>query len=269
MRYRQGSIGFGPKDGALLEIVGTATRITHTQLFEMASLKYIENVRRVFNWRIERLLQHAMMRKGKVLFRGSDPVYSITRHGIAALASLSIHLVSVYVDSQEEEVQHQLQHAVELNSIHLTLLRSGALTFWTPAKFLQALNMMPPYDYAKCYDAVATLYIDGQRIELGVEYEHTMKRPVDRYTPIKARIEEEKRADAIMFVVPTAPMRSALWSLMCGLRKEIVIVDARDLSSQGMKADVYLNYFTMTLSEAFTKIAQKRRLKTVGSGSLR
>jgi len=65
MRYRPGSIGFGPKDGALLEIVGTATRITHTQLFEMASLKYIENVRRVFNWRIKRLLQHAMMRKGK------------------------------------------------------------------------------------------------------------------------------------------------------------------------------------------------------------
>ena len=177
MRYITGSISLSAKDGRLLEIVGTATRITHQQLFELARLKLVEINKRVYDWRVRRLVSHSLLKRDKTLFGGSDPVYSITRNGISGLQQLGIHLVSVYVDPKDDEIQHQVQHAVALNRIHIALLSSGVLSRWTSAKVLQALNMAPPFDYAKYYDAVAALYMDDQRLEIAIEYEHTSEAP--------------------------------------------------------------------------------------------
>src|SRR5687767_5959957 len=104
MRYISGSISLNLKDGGLLEIVGTATRITHRQLFEMARLKRIETERRVYDWRVRRLVTHSLLKRDRTLFRGSDPVYSITRNGVCGLEQLGIHLVSVYVEPEDDGI---------------------------------------------------------------------------------------------------------------------------------------------------------------------
>ena len=225
MRYIPGSISLSAKDGGLLEIVGTATRITHQQLFELARLKLIEIKKQVYDWRVRRLVTHSLLKQDKTLFLGSDPVYSITRNGISGLQQLGIHLVSVYIESKGDEIQHQIQHTLELNRIHIALLSSGVLSRWTPAKVLQALNMASPFDYAKYYDAVAALYMDDQRLEIAIEYEHTLKSPVTRYAAVKAKLEKEQRADVIIFVIPAAEIGRALRSQLRDLRKQIMMVD--------------------------------------------
>ena len=263
MRYITGSISLSAKDGRLLEIVGTATRITHQQLFELARLKLIEVKKQVYDWRVRRLVTHSLLKKNKTLFRGSDRVYSITRNGISGLQQLGIHLVSVYVESKDDEIQHQIQHTLELNRIHIALLSSGVLSRWTPAKVLQALNMAPPFDYAKYYDAVAALYMDDQRLEIAIEYEHTLKRPVTRYAAVKAKLEKEERADAIMFVMPTEEISIALRLQLRDLRKHILLVDLQDLVSQRLDARVDLNYLMLTLRDALKQIAEQKKTNTL------
>jgi hypothetical protein len=258
MRYLPGSIKLGMKDGGLLEIVGTATRITHDQLFQLAKLKSIEKTRRVYEWRVERLVTHDLLRQSKILYRGSDPVYSITRNGIYGLQGLSIHLVSVYVDLKDGKVEHQVQHAVELNNIHIALQRSGKLSRWTPAKFLQALNLAPPFNYAKYYDAIATVYLNSRRLDIAIEYEHTLKRPLDRYAALKAKLSKEQRADAILFLVPTPEIQNTLWGQLMDLRRNVMIIRLQHLMTQGLDAAVDLNYQTLTLGEALKRISEQR-----------
>ncbi len=260
MRYLPGSIELGKKDGGLLEIVGTATRITHDQLFQLAELKSIEKTKRVYDWRVERLVTHDLLRQSKILYRGSDPVYSITRNGIHGLQGLSIHLVSVYVDSRDDEVQHQVQHAIELNNIHIALLRRSNLSRWTPAKFLQALNLAPPFDYAKYYDAIATVYLNSRRLDIAIEYEHTLKRPLDRYAALKAKLSKEQRADAILFAVPTPEIQITLWGQLMDLQQNVMIVGLQHLMTQGLDAAVDLNYVRLTLGGALKRISEQRKI---------
>jgi hypothetical protein len=258
MRYRAGTIKLSPKDGALLKIAGTATHITNGQLFELARLKSIEHDRRVYNWRVERLVQHDLLRNQEPLYRGSDPVYSITRNGVAGLEQLGIHLLSVYVDGKEAGVKHQVQHGIELNTIHIALLASGALADWLPAKFLQALNLTRPFNYAKYYDAVATVYVGAERIELAIEYEQTLKRPTERYAAIKAKFDKEERADAILFVVPTWEICLPLRSQFTNTRKDLLFAKLPDLTADGLDAAVEHNYLTVTLRQALERIASQR-----------
>ncbi|MGH9631152.1 MAG: hypothetical protein ACRD7E_22840 [Bryobacteraceae bacterium] len=257
MRYITGSINLNSKDGALLEIVGTATRITHRQLFEMAQLKRIETERRVYDWRVRRLVTHALLKRDRTLFCGSDPVYTITRSGVRGMEQLGIHLLSVYIEPEDDDIDHQVQHSVELNRIHLALLRSGVLARWTPAKFLQALNLAAPFDYAKYYDAIATLRMGNERIDLAIEYEHTLKRPAERYAAVRTKIEREKRADAVLFVTPTPALSLSLRSQFRDVRKTVLFVQLQDLDSQRLQATVDYNYLSMTLGEALQRTLER------------
>jgi hypothetical protein len=174
-------------------------------------------------------------------------------------ARLSIHLVSVYVDSKDDEAHPQLDHAVELNNIHIALQRSEKLSRWMPAKSLQALDLAPPYNYAKYYDTVATIYFNNKRMDIAIEYEHTLKRPIERYAKLKAELAKEQRADAILFVVPTPEIKTTLWSQLVDLRQNIIITKLQDLIVQGLGAAVDLNYLTLTLGDALKRVSEQKR----------
>ena len=80
-----------------------------------------------------------------------------------------------------------MQHALELNDIHLALKQSRTLVRWTPESDIRSRNEFTGIGYMKDYDAVITVRIDEQEYCFALEYERTQKANV-RYLAIQKRI---------------------------------------------------------------------------------
>src|SRR5208337_4019126 len=64
MRYHKGSLGLNQiKDKAILHFVADSRYVTRSQLNSFVFFEYRELNRRVFNWRIQRLVEAGLMRK--------------------------------------------------------------------------------------------------------------------------------------------------------------------------------------------------------------
>lgn len=188
-------------DRELLEIVATAKWITHNQLSEMAFITRIEGNRKVYEWRVRRLAQCGLLKKQRPAFLNRNILYSITRPGIFSLELMGVHPVSLTFDRDEEDVKHQIPHSLELNRIRIALMRSGSLIRWLPDSAIRVLHRAGQRNYAKIYDAVATVMIDGEIHEIGIEYERSLK-AVERYQETAAKIEDERRVNAVVYLCP-------------------------------------------------------------------
>lgn len=90
MRYQKGSIGLNDRrDKAILHFVADSRHVTHSQLWELSKADYAEVDRRVFNWRIRRLVQSGLVRKQVPPFLNGEALYSISGRGIQALERLA------------------------------------------------------------------------------------------------------------------------------------------------------------------------------------
>jgi hypothetical protein len=190
------------KDRELLDIVATAKWITHSQLFEMASISRIEDNRKVFEWRVRRLSQCGLLKKRRPAFLDRRILYSFTGHGVCALEVLGVHPVAFMYDRGDEDVKHQIPHSLEVNRVRIALMRSGTLIRWMPESTLRVLYRAGQRNYAKIYDAVATVMLDGEICEIGLEYERSLK-AVERYREAASRIEDEHRVDAVVYLCPS------------------------------------------------------------------
>src|SRR5438067_12850530 len=87
MGYVKGSIDLSStQDGLLLEQVLRSRHATHDQLWQFFQLKTRETRRRIFNWRMLRLVQHGLIRRLDVKFAKRGWVYAITETGADYLA---------------------------------------------------------------------------------------------------------------------------------------------------------------------------------------
>ena len=157
MRYLKGSVSLRNRDRELLHLVADARYITHAQLFQLARLHAVEFERPVFNWRVRRLVNSGLLRKQIVKYLGADALYSITRGGIHALEELGITYLGGYVEREKDPAEVQIPHVLELNRIRLALERAGALLSWVPEMLIRILNLSPTLNYAKAYDAIASV----------------------------------------------------------------------------------------------------------------
>ena len=186
------------EDRELLEIVTTAKWITHNQLYEMVSIGRIEN-RKGYERRVRRLAHCGLLRKQRPAFLNRKILYSITREGIYALEVLGVHPVAFTFDRNDVDVKHQIPHSLELNRVRIALIRCGTLVWWFPDSAIRVLHRAGQRDYAKIYDAVATMMLDGQVCEIGIEYERSLK-AVERYEEAAAKIEEDRRVQAVVYL---------------------------------------------------------------------
>ena len=69
--------------------------------------------------------------------------------------------------------------------------------------------MSPATAYAKVYDGIAELYVDGDYVTLAIEYERTFKSK-SKYDKILEAIESEKRLNVFLYLVPTLDLQWAL-----------------------------------------------------------
>jgi hypothetical protein len=210
MRYQKGSIGLNDRrHKAILHFVADSRYVTHSQLWELSKADYAEVDRRVFNWRIRRLVQSGLVRKQVPPFLNGEALYSISGRGIQALERLGIYYLGANLDRETDASELQIPHALELNAIRLALMRTGLLSNWMPESFIRVLSLSPATAYAKVYDGIATVCLNTEFIEFAVEYERTLKSQA-KYGKIRDAIESENRLSLFLYLAPSYELLRSL-----------------------------------------------------------
>lgn len=206
MRYQKGSLGLDiVKDKSILHFVADSVCVTHGQLARFARMDYGEWNRRVFNWRIRRLVRRHLVRKQVVPYLNGESLYSITRAGVQALEMLGVTFLGATLEHEKDAREARIPHALGLNAIRLTLQVTGYLWQWIPESFIRVMNLSPVSGYEKVYDAVATVWVNEEKVQFAIEYERTLKSQA-KYEKIRDAIEHESRLNGFLYLVPNLQM---------------------------------------------------------------
>jgi hypothetical protein len=228
MGFQKGSITLSPRqDIPLLLQVLHSRFITHDQLFEFMFIGCVELKRASFNWRVRRLLEAGLLTRRCARPITPSPVYSLTDVGALMLADHSPVLDSP--KEKEELSTAHLTHSIELTSLHLALARQGVLDSWESEVTIRAKNELTSSGYAKDYDAIVTVRIDGRRATFALEYERTPKKSKD-YFRIRQLLEQENGVPCFLYVVPEPKLAGFLLDCFAGTQAALFIGLAGDLS---------------------------------------
>jgi len=202
MRYHKGSVGLNHiKDKAILHFVADARFVTRWQLSSLAFLEYREINRRVFNWRVQRLVEAGLMRKQVLSYLNGEALYSITRAGVQALEQLGIYYLGASPERERDALEFQIPHSLEVNNIRIALKATNNLMLWIPEVAIRVLNLSSATAYAKVYDGIAEVYVEGDYVTFAIEYERTFKSQ-SKYDKIGGAIQSEKRLNIFLYLVP-------------------------------------------------------------------
>jgi hypothetical protein len=200
MRYHKNTIAISrSRDLPMLRQIHYSAVVSHSQLFQFMLAGHCEQNLESFNWRVRRLVKHGLVRRQFVA--GSESLYTVTNAGVTCLEMHGDSYVETDGNGPVSEAS-QLLHDLELNNIHLSLLRSGVLCNWTPQARLHAIVSRGFAPYQKAYDAVAEVMLPGEsglRGRIALEYERTLK-DAARYREIGALLDKEQNVDLILYL---------------------------------------------------------------------
>ena len=203
MRYRKGGIDLrSPQDTFLLQTILRARHISHEQLWRFMRHKTREDRRRIFNWRLKRLVDHELVDHRAIA--GRTWVYSVSLTGAEHLVGLGESAALVVAGGLVDLNDSALQHSLELNEIHLALIEAKVLRSWQSDLEIRVLNEFTEFGFAKDYDAVVTLEREGRVYKVALEYERTPK-ALERYITVRKSIERENEVDCLLYLIPAYP----------------------------------------------------------------
>lgn len=247
MRYRKGTIALSDiRDYPLLRRVLHSGFITSDQLYEFMQLEYCASSRNAFDNRVRRLLAHELLVRREIPTINRGIVYSISHAG----ASEMIGRGEYYSGSMETDkpAGGHVQHALELNDVHLALKRSGMLVRWTPESDIRSRNEFTGIGYVKDYDAEVAVRIDGHEHRFALEYERTPKAK-RRYQAVCRWIERETEFRHFLYLVPNHDLlaflrqefRGCQRAVHFGLRRDF-LVEVLSLSVQTNRAPIWMTF---------------------------
>ena len=208
MRYAKGSIQLSQRqDYPLLRQILRSEFATQSQLYEFMLLQNKESSRRSFDWRLRRLVAHQLVqRRNSPSFRG-DLLCTIAPDGAALLQGLGEYCLISPNRSDAKRQNLSVLHALELNDLHLSLLRTEPSAHWTYATDIRSKNELTRFGYAKDYDAVIAFRLGGQELRLALEYERTPKAR-KHYEDIATRLHSEVQIDCLLYLMPNYDLLS-------------------------------------------------------------
>jgi len=208
MRYAKGSIALTQThDYPLLRQILRSQFVTHSQLFELMRRCGYERNRRVFDWRLLRLVTHGFVARHQAPSVGAEPAYSISASGIAILQGSGECFVPLPTPRNPRHRELNVLHAIELNNIRLSLLRAGLEILWVAETEIRSRNEHTPSGFAKDYDALVTVAVDGGSARFALEYERTSKSRTD-YEKIAQNLMRERAVERILYLVPNQDLLS-------------------------------------------------------------
>jgi hypothetical protein len=235
VRYFKGGIKLSlDRDHALLKQVLYSGFISQEQLWEFMVQAGCERSRHVLNWRIKRLVNHGFLERHVLANIRRSFVYSVTSEGVRELINLEECHTGASGFYKRKADGDSVIHALDLNDIHLTLIRSGVLRQWKSDLEVRSQNEFTDYAYAKDYDAVVTLESDGELIEIALEYERQVKSAA-RYQEIAAAIQRERQVGSFLYLFPDYHMlwfvrhffrhsnRQIYFGVACDFKRELLL----------------------------------------------
>lgn len=239
MRYAKGWLTVSrDRDQPLLKQLATNTFATQGQLFEFMQLKGLETSRRSFDWRLLRLARRQLVHREVVPGVGRGFVYSLTLAGAQYLDGIHEDFVVSLNRRQDDKWFKSILHSVELNSIQLTLLRAGVLAEWIAESAIASRNELTYSPYVKYYDAVVKLVLGTERVTVALEYERT-KKAATRYEEIAAVINQEKRLEHFLYLVPSRDLLHFVSSPFRNSKRAIYFGLTGDLHKQVLQMPVF------------------------------
>ena len=202
MRYSPGSMHLSPvEDDPILWQVMRSRYISHEQLWRCALLRNSITPRSTFNWRATRLVDNGFLQRLNLPATGSSAVYSARRPALEYLASRGECMSDSdrKVRRPEDGGLGAALHSLGLNDIYLRFTTSGALRGWKWEPEIRAHNELTAVPYAKDYDAIVHLSIDGHDVKLALEYERLAKSS-GRYAGIRKLIDAEKQVEVFLYL---------------------------------------------------------------------
>jgi hypothetical protein len=130
---------------------------------------------------------------------GKAFVYSITPAGELELAGIGEQFLTTPAKPDRNDKELQVAHSLELNNIHLSLLREGLLVRWVPEIQLRSRNLSMDFTNGKVYDAIVTVKVDGRDTVFALEYERTAKSK-ELYAEVRNKFEAEEDLDRFLYL---------------------------------------------------------------------
>jgi hypothetical protein len=130
----------------------------------------------------------------------SERLYSIADSGIACLERQGSFNLPASAPTNTLADASAL-HALELNDIRLALMRRHLLRDWIPETYLRWLLSLCLSPYAKAYDAVIQVDLEGEAIRFALEYERSQK-SLKEYAAIREALEGERGVALVLYLVP-------------------------------------------------------------------
>src|SRR5260370_19265110 len=246
MGYVKGSIDISStQDGLLLELVLQSRHGTHDQLWQFFQLKARENRRRIFNWRILRLVQHGLITRLNVKGARRGWVYAINESGAAYLAGNGNGAALVASKAFKQLDDPVVLHSLDLNDVHLTLIRCGELIRWKSELEILCLNELTGFVYAKDYDAVITIHSDGVDSTFALEYERHPK-AANRYWQVRQALEKERQVRCFLYLAPSYELLSYVAGFFDRCVRAVYFGVLEDFRQHGL--DLSVLYSARTLS---------------------
>jgi hypothetical protein len=166
-----------------------------------------ERDRRVFDWRLRRLVTHGVVLKLQTPALRAEPIYSISPTGSLLLQSSGECFVPLPSPRGPRDRELKVLHAVELNDLRLTLLRAGLEILWMAESEIRSRNELTPSGYAKDYDALVTVSLAGRSARFALEYERTLKSNHE-YRAIAKLLEDERAVERVLYLLPNHDLLS-------------------------------------------------------------
>jgi hypothetical protein len=203
MRYVKGSIDLNSvNDHAVLRHVLRSRHVSHEQLWQFLQLNGHLWPRRTLNWRIQRLVEHGLIVRSDLSFVSGVRVYSISDRGASYLIGKG-ESAALMIGSKANNVdENAVQHSLDINDIHLAMLRTKQLVSWKCDLEIRSQNEFTGAGFAKDYDAIVTVNTNGPDMRFALEYERNPKQP-KRYWQIRELIEKEKQVECILYLTST------------------------------------------------------------------
>jgi hypothetical protein len=201
MRYPKGSIQLNQsRDLPLLRQILHSEFITRSQLFTFMELQDYERSRDSLDWRIRRLVERGLLMRQTAVAGIGDVVYSLANDTAELLQGMGEYCLVGRGRSNVRKDNHGVLHAVGLNDIHLSLLRSHLLVRWASAMQIRSQNELTDYGFAKDYDAVITVRTDIGECRFALEYERTPK-AMKYYRALASSLSKEIHVSRVLYLV--------------------------------------------------------------------
>ncbi len=200
MRYARGTlIVSGSRDVPALVQARNSKFITHQQLFEFMKADGYEYSRNSFNWRIKRLLSSGYLSVCNGNLGTGTAVYRITVDGLLQLEKHGHFATVLNSKTLHLPNQSQLHHALELNGIHLALVRAGILATWRSDVETASGNTISTIPLGKDYDAVVDVWNGNIMARFALEYERTLK-SARQYERIRCALNSDSQIGCVLYL---------------------------------------------------------------------